>query len=346
MQNEVVEALLKPENYDGDVAKVEMIQTHISWVFLTGKYAYKVKKPVNFEFLDFTTLAKRKHYCEEEIRVNKPLCGDMYQGVVPITNGDGIRIGGDGEVIEYAVKMRELPQDAIMDVLLRKGEVGEKEIDAIAGLLAEFHSGGRTGKGVDEYGSVEQITKNWVQNFEQTRGKRGNIVESFMYDFIEKNVMSYIERNRELLEDRVKRGRIRECHGDVHSGNIFILKETSEIFIFDAIEFNPAFRCSDAVAEVAFLSMDLEFHNKPELANYFVQRYAHYSRDLSIYKLLPFYKCYRAYVRAKVIGFSLSDQGLSEKEKKKAGRLTKKYYNLAYQYSKELFQQQFSPYLF
>lgn len=344
-KREVVEALLRPESYDHEVAEVKMLQTHISWVFLTGKYAYKVKKPVNFGFLDFTTLQKRKHYCEEEIRANKPLCGDMYLGVVPITKGDSINISGDGEVIEYAVKMRELPQDAIMEVLLRKGEVGKKEISTIAKLLADFHSKARTGRGIDEYGSVEQITENWVQNFEQTRNRRGTVVESFKYDFIEKNVMGYIERNRELLEDRVEGGWIRECHGDVHSGNIFILKN-KEVYIFDAVEFSPAFSCSDVVADVAFLAMDLEFHNKQELVNHFLQRYSHYNHDISLYKLLPFYKCYRAYVRAKVTGFTLDDPGLGNKEKKKAARLAKKYYNLAYQYSKELFQQQFSPYLF
>lgn len=366
MQNEVVETLLKPESYDEEVERVEMLQTHISWVFLTGRYAYKVKKPVNFEFLDFTTLEKRKYYCEEEIRVNKPLCGDMYLGVVPITKDNGIKIGGEGEVIEYAVKMRELPQDAIMEVLLRKGEVGEKEIETIAELLADFHSKAKTGEGVNEYGSIAQITRNWVQNFEQTREMRGRLVEPFMYDFIEKNVMSYIERNKELLEDRVAEGWIRECHGDVHSGNIFILKEGlskgrvsahgqtreakfdrgAEIYIFDAIEFNPAFRCSDVVAEVAFLAMDLESHNKHELAKHFVKSYSQHTKDLMFYKLLPFYKCYRAYVRAKVVGFKLGDPALDEKEKKKAARLAKKYYNLTYQYAKELFQQQFNPYLF
>jgi hypothetical protein len=344
MESEVVKALMKPDAYDEEVDKVELKETHISWVFLTGRHAYKVKKPVNFEFLDFTTLEKRRYYCEEEIRVNKPLCGDMYLGVVPITKAEKIRIGGEGEVIEYAVKMRELPQEAIMEHLLRKGEVGEGEIETIAELLADFHAKARTGPGVDEYGSVEQITKNWVQNFEQTREMRGRLVDTLVYDFIEKNVMSYIERNREMLEDRVARGWIRECHGDVHSGNIFI--HEGRVYIFDAIEFNPAFSCSDVVAEVAFLAMDLEYHNKQELARYFIKCYSQRTRDLMLYKLLPFYKCYRAYVRAKVTGFKLGDPALEEKEKKKTAKIAKKYYNLAYQYAKELFQQQFSPYLF
>lgn len=344
MESEVAEALRDPESYDGEVEKVEVKETHISWVFLTGKYAYKVKKPVNFEFLDFTTLEKRKHFCEEEIRVNKPLCGDMYIGVVPITRDDKIKVGGKGEVIEYAVKMRELPQESIMTNLLRRGKVGEKEIEEIARLLAEFHSKARTGEGVNEYGSVEQITENWIQNFDQTRDMRGVMVEPFMYDFIEKNVRAYIERNRSLLEERVARGWVRECHGDVHSGNIFI--HEGRVYIFDAIEFNPAFSCSDVVAEVAFLAMDLEFYNKQDLANHLTRTYAELVRDVVFFKLLPFYKCYRAYVRAKVAGFKLKDPALEERERKKTERAVKKYYNLAYQYAKELFQEQFSPYLF
>lgn len=346
MGEEVAEALRNPESYDEVVEKVEVIETHISWVFLTGKYAYKVKKPVNFEFLDFTTLEKRKYYCEEEIRVNRPLSGDLYIGVVPITKDkeNKIRVNGEGEVVEYAVKMRELPQQAIMTNLLRKGKVGEREIGSIAHLLADFHFKARTGEGVNEYGSVEQITKNWVQNFEQTREMRGVLMEPFKYDFIEKNVMGYIDRNKTLLQDRVQGGWIRECHGDVHSGNIFI--HEGRIYIFDAIEFNPAFSCSDVVAEVAFLAMDLEFYNKYDLANLLTRVYSEKTRDVMFFKLLPFYKCYRAYVRAKVTGFKLKDPAMEEKEKKKTQRIAKKYYNLAYQYAKELFQDQFSPYLF
>jgi hypothetical protein len=344
MESEVIEALRDPESYEEEVEKIEVKETHISWVFLTGKYAYKVKKPVNFEFLDFTTLEKRKHFCEEEIRVNRPLCGDMYIGVVPITRDDGIKVGGKGRVIEYAVKMRELPQESIMTNLLRRGRVGEEEIQKIAELLVGFHAGARTGEGVNEYGSVEQITKNWLQNFDQTRDMRGVMVEPFMFDFIEKNVIGYIQRNRTLLEDRVERGWIRECHGDVHSGNIFI--HEGRIYIFDAIEFNPAFSCSDVVAEVAFLAMDLEFHNKPDLSNHLTRTYAERMRDVVFFKLLPFYKCYRAYVRAKVTGFKLKDPAMEDRERKKTERVVKKYYNLAYQYAKELFQEQFSPYLF
>ncbi len=409
----IVEALLKPEAYDEKVEKVELMQTHISFVFLTGKYVYKVKKPVNFEFLDFTTLEKRRFYCEEEVRVNKPLCGDLYLGVVPINRSqDGIKVKGQGETIEYAVKMRQLPQEAMMTTLLRKNLVTEKNIDDIARLLAEFHSKARTGEGVNEYGSTAQIKANWLQNFEQTRNLRGSLINKKVFDFVEANVLKFMEREVELFEARVARGKIRECHGDVHSGNIFIVnghrhkpslfcvekswepkdphllrkcsmglgtsehsfcknesvsdshalapskrmhsfrrmrkacERSAEIYIFDAIEFNKAFSCSDVAAEVAFLTMDLEFHNKRELANFFVKQYIRYSGDLQLPRLLPFYKCYRAYVRAKVASFKLGDADVMEKEKKEAERLTKRYFDLAYEYAKELYSSQFVDKLF
>ncbi len=364
----IVKALLKPEAYDEKVEKIELMQTHISFIFLTGKYVYKVKKPVNFGFLDFTTLEKRKFYCEEEVRVNRPLCGDMYIGVVPINKQDGIKINGPGETIEYAVKMRQLPQEAIMMLLLKKNEVTEKNIDDIARLLADFHAKARTGEGVDEYGGTAQIRANWIQNFEQTRNLRGSLINKKVFDFVEANVLKFMEREVKLFEARVAKGKIRECHGDVHSGNIFIalvpkerrhdsvrktgihtifltkvrrscarsLGANAEIYIFDAIEFNKAFSCSDVAAEVAFLAMDLEFHDKRELANFFVKQYMRYSGDSQIPKLLPFYKCYRAYVRAKVASFRLGDANVGKRDKKEAERLTEHYFDLAYGYAREL----------
>lgn len=373
----IVEALLKPEAYDEKVEKIELMQTHISFIFLTGKYVYKVKKPVNFGFLDFTTLEKRKFYCEEEVRVNKPLCGDMYIGVVPINKQDGIKIRGQGETVEYAVKMRQLPQEAIMMLLLKKNKVTEKNLDDIARLLADFHAKAKTGEGVDEYGSTAQIKANWVQNFEQTRNLRGSLINKKVFDFVEANVLRFMEREVKLFEARVAGGRIRECHGDVHSGNIFIVngswepkdphllrkcslglgtsehskrmhsfrrmrkacERSAEIYMFDAIEFNKAFSCSDVAAEVAFLAMDLEFHNKRELADFFVKQYIRYSGDSQIPRLLPFYKCYRAYVRAKVASFKLGDANIGKRDKKEAERLTEHYFDLAYEYAKQLSSQ-------
>jgi len=337
LYEDVIGALGKPEAYDEKVESVEVLQTHISYVFLTGDYVYKVKKPVDFEFLDFTTLEKRKYYCEEELRVNKRLCGDMYLGVVPITRSVSgeIRVNGGGEVVEYAVKMRQLPQERMMTGLLLKGEVGEEELDEIARRLSEFHESAVTGEGVDEYGSVEVIRKNWVQNFEQTRALRGSLLDAEEFDFVENTVLEFIEENRALFEKRIKERRIRECHGDVHSGNIFILSR-EDIYIFDGIEFYKAFSCSDVASEIAFLAMDLDFHGRRDLSSYFVDRYLGYSGDGELSALLPFYKCYRAYVRAKVTSFRLAQPGLGVEERKEIENLTNRYFGLALGYSKML----------
>ncbi|MFQ6137242.1 MAG: hypothetical protein ACE5PM_08690 [Candidatus Hydrothermarchaeales archaeon] len=332
----VVEALMKPEAYDEDVEKIELIQTHISFVFLTGKFVYKVKKPVDFGFLDFTTLEKRKFFCEEELRVNKRLCGDMYLCVLPITKSDGeIKINGSGEVIEYAVKMKEMPQDAMMSKLLEVGRVTKVEIDHIAKMLADFHSKAEVYMEKGKLGSLKVVSFNAIQNFDQTRHLRGTIVDAETFDFIENKTVEFMRSNRRLFDRRLGEGRVRETHGDVHSGNIFILSP-EEIYIFDAIEFNPSFTFYDVTAEVAFLAMDLDFHDRHDLAEYFVERYVEYSGDEELLKLLAFYECYRACVRAKVNGFRLADPNIGEEGKREAEVLTKKYFDLAYEYAKEL----------
>jgi aminoglycoside phosphotransferase family enzyme len=334
---EVVEALKNPQTYDETVTTVEMLQTHISLVFLTDDFVYKVKKPVDFGFLDFTTLEKRKYYCEEEIRLNRPLCGDMYISVVSMNKDPSgrIKVEGDGAAIEYSVKMKRMTDDAIMTRLLERNAVTVGNIDAIACLLADFHRNADTGPGIDEYGSLAQIRENWIQNFEQTQEIRGGPIDSGEFDFVEKKVMEFIDQNEKRFNQRVSDGRVRECHGDVHGGNIFILPN-GRIYIFDAIEFFKGFSCSDVASEIAFLAMDLEFQNRADLAERFVEKYVEYSGDIELRGLLNFYKCYRSYVRAKVNGFRLLDPAVSEKEKKEAETVTSAYFKLAFRYAARL----------
>jgi len=332
---EVIEALKDPSSYDEEVEEIELLETHISFVFLTGRYVYKIKKPVNFGFLDFTTLERRRFFCEEELRLNRRLCGDMYLEVVPINRSDGsIKIKGPGKTVEYAVKMRRLPQDAIMSRLLKKGKVTTAHVEEIARLLSEFHKEARTGEGIDEYGSLKQVRANWVENFEQTRGLRGGLLGAKEFDFVENAVLQFMDKNEELFDKRVKEGRVRECHGDCHSGNIFIADDA--IYIFDVIEFNKAFSCSDVAAEVSFLAMDLEFNDRADLKKAFVEGYVKLSGDSEILELLPFYICYRAYVRAKVSSFRLDDPNIKEEEKIEAEKLTEDYFKLSLAYAGEL----------
>ncbi|MEE8401665.1 MAG: hypothetical protein V3R86_05885 [Candidatus Hydrothermarchaeaceae archaeon] len=330
---EVIEALKSPAAYDEEAGEIELIETHISFVFLTEKYVYKIKKPVNFGFLDFTTLAKRKFFCQEELRLNRRLCGDLYIEVVPICSANGnIKIKGPGETIEYAVKMYRLPADAIMSRLLKDGKVARGNVEEIGSLLSKFHMDASTGEGIDEYGSLRQVRENWVENFEQTKNLRGELILAKEFDYVENHVLQFMDANLELFDKRVKEGRVRECHGDCHSGNIFI---TRRIYIFDAIEFNKKFRCSDVAAEVSFMAMDLDFHGHMDLKKAFLDRYVEVSGDREIPRLLPFYMCYRAYVRAKVYSFRLGDPNIGPQEKKEAEKLTADYFKLALSYAEK-----------
>ena len=332
-QKTVVEALLSPEAYPEDPGKIELIQTHISFVFLTKNFVYKVKKPVNFGFLDFSTLEKRRFFCEKELELNSRLCPDIYLEVVPINKSNIIKINGIGETVEYALKMKRLPQEKIMTVLLKENKVDNKTIDAIAKKIAQFHSKAQTSTEINEYGSLKIIKINWDENFSQTQKYVNQTIPVAEYQFIQNRVNNFMEKNRSLFENRIKNGKIRDCHGDLHSGNIFI---TDKICIFDAIEFNDRFRYSDVASDVAFLAMDLDFQQRSDLSAYFIERYMLYSKDQQLTKLLPFYKCYRAYVRGKVISFKLDDPNVSSEEKTAATKEAQAYFKLAADYAKNM----------
>jgi hypothetical protein len=330
----VVEAMMKPETYDEHVDRISLIQTHISWVFLTGQYAYKVKKPVDFGFLDFTTLEKRKHFCEQEVLLNRRFSNDMYLGVLPITKGNGeMRVGGQGEAAEYCVKMREMPQEALLSNRLKTGRVNKDMVGEIARVVAEFHSSAQTGGEIDQGGSIETIRFNWNENFEQTRGFTGVTLSRETFDSISDRVSLYLSKSRPLLDRRIREGRIRDCHGDLQSSNIFV---TDRTYVFDCIEFNTRFRYSDVAADIAFLVMDFDYHKRQDLSEHFVDRYIAYSSDNEIPMLLPFYECYRAYVRGKVTSFRLNDKGISAGEKDIAKRTAREFFDLSFVYAQQL----------
>jgi aminoglycoside phosphotransferase family enzyme len=332
-QKEIMEALLKPEAYDENPENIEMCQTHISFVFLTQKFVYKIKKAVNFGFLDFSSLEKRRFYCEKELELNRRLCPDMYLEVVPINKLKTFKIKGEGEPVEYAVKMKRMPQDKIMTKLLDEGKVDQKTVSDIAKVIADFHAKAETNPHVSEFGSLGIIETNWTENFEQTEDYINKTVTQEEFNLIRQKTDNYMNTNRQLFEKRAKEGRIRDCHGDIHSGNIFI---TDKIYIFDAIEFNERFRFSDVTADMGFLAMDLDFRGQRDLSEVFVKKYIEYHKDKELTKLLPFYKCYRAYVRGKVVGFRLNDPNIGGKEKEEAVKEAQAYFKLAYEYTKEL----------
>jgi len=319
----IASAMMKKNVYPERVRSIEMKQTHISWVFLTGKYAYKIKKPVNYGFLDFTTLAKRKYFCEIELALNKRLCKDIYLAVLPITQSNGsIKIGSKGKIIDYALKMKQLPQKSIMSVLLKKGIVSKSYISRIAKIIANFHKKADTVE--RKYGSLKIIKFNWDENFQQTREFVDKSISKKQYGYMKKKINNFFHYNKNLFARRIKDRKIRDCHGDLHSGNIFI---TDKIYIFDTIEFNKRFRYGDVASEVAFMAMDLDFHGRKDLSEHFVNEYIKYSKDEELLKLLNFYKCYRAYVRGKVLSFLRNRSGY---------KIAKKYFALAKDYSQLL----------
>ena len=333
IQKQIVEALMKPEAYDKDPGQIELVQTHISFVFLTKKFVYKVKKAVDFGFLDFTTLEKRRFFCNKELELNRRLCGDMYLEVVPINRSNAIKIKGEGETVEYAVKMKRMPQEKMMTKLLEENKVDDRLVDRIAKIIADFHSKAETNSRISEFGSLAIIGTNWKENFEQTAEFVGITISMKDFKLIRERIKDFMKINVSLFEKRIAEDRVRDCHGDIHSGNIFV---TDGIYIFDAIEFNERFRYSDVAADVAFLAMDLDFRERTDLSNFFVESYIKYSGDQELTKLLPFYKCYRAYVRGKVISFKLKDPNVSGEEKRAAMKEAKSYFKLASTYAKTL----------
>ncbi len=333
-QKKLVDALLKPRAYEENPGHIELIQTHISFVFLTDKYVYKVKKPVNFGFLDFSTLEKRRFYCQKELDLNRRLCRDIYLEVVPITKlGKTVKTGGEGEPVEYALKMKRLPQDKIMTRLLKEGKVDKGLVDQIAKIIVDFHAKAETNSHISEIGSFATVKTNWDENLEQTRNVIGKTISAGDFYLVNEKVHGFIAKNEALFEKRRAEGKVKDCHGDMHSGNIFV---TDHIYIFDAIEFNERFRFCDVASDMAFLAMDLDFRRRTDLSEFFVEKYIEYSKDIELLQLLAFYKCYRAYVRGKVTGFKLADGDICDKEKMEALQEAKEYMKLAVSYAKDL----------
>ncbi|MBN2042655.1 MAG: hypothetical protein JW754_02515 [Candidatus Aenigmarchaeota archaeon] len=334
MKNEVLEALKKPDSYDEPVSRIDMLQTHISWVFLTGKYVYKMKKPVDFGFLDFSTLEKRKMFCNKELEINRLFSPELYIGVLPVNRfNHGLKINGPGETVEVVIKMKQLPQDRLMDVLLERGQIGSEVIDQIIGILERFYSKTSAFRDPWSQGGIDTVKFNWNENFKQTSKYIGMLLERSEFDEIKSRVERFMREKRDIIQKRQRDGFVKWCHGDLHSGNIFVVD--GKIFIFDAIEFNERFAISDIANDIAFLAMDLDFRGKKNLSAYFVNKYIERSGDTDLASLLGFYMCYRAYVRGKVTGFRMDDQNVSKEEKENARRIAKRYFEYAYQYSKE-----------
>lgn len=323
----LIEAMLEPNFYPHAVKNTELIQTHISWVLLTGTYAYKVKKPVDFGFLDFTTLEKRRFFCEEEVRLNRRLSPDIYLGVVEITwDGRRFMLEGEGEVVEYAVKMRELDRQWRLDLLLEEEGVDLSVLEIIGEKIALFHAQADTDERIASFGRPEKVRVNVEENFEQTKPFIGVTIDKDAYEALRDYSFSFLQDRSEIFSKRIKQGKVREGHGDLHAANIYY--DGQRVYVLDCIEFNERFRFQDTASDVAFLTMDLEFRGHKKEAWAFLNAYLSLSGDHGLFEVLRFYKVYRAYVRGKVEGFRL------EEDPEAKGR-AKSYFDLALSYLEE-----------
>jgi aminoglycoside phosphotransferase family enzyme/predicted kinase len=297
-------ALLEPDAYPHRVGRVELIETHISWVFLAGERVYKVKKPIDLGFLDFTTLERRRFFCGEEVRLNRRLTQDVYLGVVELRGDGALRLDGAGPVREVAVAMRRLPHDRMLDRLVRAGAAPPELLDDIGHLLARFHADAATGGEIDALGGLATVRENWEENFAQTAGLGPEILPEAWRAELREYVARFLGREASRFAARVAAGRSRDCHGDLQAQHVCC---TEPIQIFDCIEFNHRFRFGDTAGEIAFLAMDLDRLGRSDLALRFVNAYLEESGDYEAVPLLDFYCAYRAFVRAKVLSFQAAD---------------------------------------
>ncbi len=303
--DELPDALTRPEAYPFPVRGVELRETHISWVFLAGARVYKVKKPVRFSFLDYSTIERRRHFCAEEVRLNSRLAPGVYRGVVTLerTPSGRLRIDGVGTTVDYAVEMERLPGDRMMDRLLAVGEISNEPLDRLVDVLVRFHAQAATGPDVDPHAAPEAVRRVVLGNLAECPAELGpKLVATLTH-----RVATMLDESSELLAERVREGRARDGHGDLHAGNVCFLRD--RVVAYDCIEFEPAFRCGDVAADLAFLVMDLDARGFRAFGSYLAHRYAHASGDTSLRRVLPLFKVHRALVRAKVAALRMVSAG-------------------------------------
>ena len=326
--------MLRPGVYDHPVNDLRLIETHISWVILTGEYAYKIKKPVDFGFLDFSTLKKRKRYCEQELRLNRRLAPGLYLDIVTITGSiDDPHISGDAEIIEYAVKMAQFPQSAQLDNMLVAGELSFEHMDAFAHMIADFHQRIEVADKTVDYGDNQFVFQPVEENYSQIEQH----IDTTPYRATLRTIREWSRSMSARLDSDFKQrkhdGFIRECHGDMHLRNMIWLKE--QAMAFDCIEFNAALRWIDVISEAAFLVMDLQDRQQQQFANHFLNSYLEITGDYAGLSVLSFYLAYRAMVRAKVNALRLEQKNINAEEKKQARLAFESYLALALSYTEQ-----------
>ncbi len=357
-QEQLLPFLLNPNSYPHRPRSVRLIQTHASFVLIAPPFVYKVKKPVNFGFLNFSTLEKRRHFCEREIVLNRRLSPNIYLGVVPISTRNGRFVFGEGDkVVEYAVQMRKLSERHFLDRLVERDEVVPGDLNRIAIILKHFYEAQHPTEEIEAWGRIDRLRISTDENFRQTREFIGADALSSLafapamgagvsgpspsnhrptitrpaFETIRFYTDRFYARHQRLFASRIKEQRIRDCHGDLHLEHIHVTPQA--LHIYDCIEFNDRFRYVDVASDAAFLAMDLDYEGRPELARYFATQMASALNDDGMPRLMDFYKCYRAYVRGKVESLHSVAHAAPEEERQASAERARRYFRLALQYT-------------
>lgn len=328
--DDIIRALRQPAIYPNQPATVEVVETHASVVFIAGGHVYKLKKPVDFGFLDYSTLARRRLMCQLEVQLNRRLAPNVYLGVKELVQvGDEFQFGGTGETVEYLVHMRRLPDEATLAALVERDTIDERQIDAIASIIGRFHQRMPRSPEIDRWGRPAAIERNVEENFEQIQPFAGRSIPSETYDHIAGYARGFLAEQQGLLNQRVLDGMIRDGHGDIRGDHVYLL---DEVTIIDCIEFNDRIRYGDVATDVGFLAMDLDARNRPDLSGRLISAYTAAS-GLDVAPVIDFYRSYRAVVRGKVASFRLDQDGLADSERTQILREARRYFHLAHRYS-------------
>jgi hypothetical protein len=328
----LIEAMSDPGFYPHRPKAVEVIHTHISVVFIADELVYKIKKPVYFDFLDFTTPEKRKYYCCREVLLNSRFSHGIYIGTVPVCRDEsGINLEERGEEIDTAVLMNRIPDEKILAHMLEQDQVTDDMLRRLAGRIAQFHGEAATDEDVLAFGSMEAVRGNLEENLSQTEPFIGRTIDASMHDEIGRRAKEFLDAHTDLLARRVGERRIRDCHGDLKLDHVVVL---DEIMLIDCIEFNDRFRYGDTASDLAFLLMGLNSLGFPAYAALVADRYAVEARDDTLQQILPYYQSYRAFVRGKVLSFELDEPEISQEEKETAREKARSFFSLALSFFK------------
>ena len=331
-QEQLLPFLLNPNSYPHRPRAVRLVQTHASFVFIAPPFVYKVKKAVNFGFLNFSTLEKRRHFCEREVVLNRRLSPKVYLGVVPISTRNGRFVFGEGDqVVEYAVQMRKLSERHFLDRLVERDEVVPGDLNRVVQVLKHFYEAQHPTEEIEAWGRVDRLRISTDENFRQTKEFIGHTLSRPAFETIRFYTDRFYARHQRLFVSRIKERCILDCHGDLHLEHIHVTPRA--LHIHDCIEFNDRFRYVDVASDTAFLAMDLDYEGRADLARYFATQMAAALNDEGMPRLMDFYKCYRAYVRGKVESLHSAAHAAPEDERQASGERARRYFRLALQYA-------------